>query len=128
MAIVIRFVTDKFDVSKERVNPINPIPGESLLLWLKSRVNPPQSFSHPEPEDWGWYSYMDINGRTYLIGCSASEEESEEREWVLQIEKQRSVVEKVLGKEKMLPDDDCLLAIKALLEGETRFEGIHVEA
>ena len=38
MAHVIRFRTDKFDVSKERPNPINPIPGESLLLWLRERA------------------------------------------------------------------------------------------
>ena len=32
MARVMRFRTAKFDVSKERPNPINPIPGESLAL------------------------------------------------------------------------------------------------
>jgi hypothetical protein len=39
MADVLRFTTALFDVSKERENPINPIPGESLLLWLKDKVS-----------------------------------------------------------------------------------------
>jgi len=36
MAHVIRFRTAKFDVSKERTNPINPIPDESLPFWLRN--------------------------------------------------------------------------------------------
>ena len=47
----------------------------------------------PIAEDWGWYSSVICNGRHYMLGASASDEESGEREWVLQIVKQRSLVE-----------------------------------
>ena len=97
MARVIRFLTARFDVSSERPNPINPIAGESLLLWLREQVKPEVEMSPPEAEDWGWYSFVSWQGRQYLIGSSASEEEDEggRREWILQIDKQRSMHEKL---------------------------------
>ncbi|MGB7219274.1 MAG: hypothetical protein WBD07_10745 [Vicinamibacterales bacterium] len=103
-ARVIRFTTATFDVSKERPNPINPIPGESLLLWLRECALPDVKISEPSAEDWGWYSSVEWEGRPYMLGSSASEEERGEREWILQIEKQRSVAAKLLGRAKMNTD------------------------
>jgi hypothetical protein len=91
MARVIRFTTDEFDVSKECPNPINPIPGESLLVWLREQAEPRAQLTEPDAEDWGWYSFVDWDGRQYLLGASASDDEGE-REWVLQIDKQRSML------------------------------------
>lgn len=90
MTRVIRFNTAKFDVSTERPNPINPIPGESLLLWLREIVNPKLAISEPDAEDWGWYAFVEWGGRQYMLGSCASEEENGEREWILQVEKLRS--------------------------------------
>ena len=126
MARVIRFMTDKFDVSKERPNRINPIPGESLLNWLRERAQPRVHLTEPDAEDWGWYSYADWNGRQYLIGASASEEEAE-REWILQIDKQRSIKEKLLGREAMGSDDDCAAYLQSLLESEPAFKSVSVD-
>jgi hypothetical protein len=53
MAHVIRLTTDKFDVSKERPNPINPIAGESLLVWLREKAKPRALLTEPDAEDWG---------------------------------------------------------------------------
>ena len=127
MARVIRFTTSKFDVSKERPNPINPIPGESLLLWLRSQALPELSMSEPDAEDWGWYSSVEWKGRLYMIGSSASEEEGGEREWILQIDKHRSVKEKLFGNEKMSKDDECAQYFQRLLEGEASFDAISVD-
>jgi hypothetical protein len=127
MACVIRFTTSKFDVSKERPNPINPIPGESLLLWLRSQALPEIAMSEPDAEDWGWYSSVEWKGRLYMIGSSASEPESGEREWILQIDKHRSVKEKLFGTEKMSPDDECAQYFQRLLEGEPSFSAISID-
>ena len=54
MARVVRFTTSLFDVAKERPNPINPIPGESLLLWLREKSLPRVQVSERDAEDWGW--------------------------------------------------------------------------
>ena len=35
MAYLISFSTDRFDVSGEKPNAINPIAGETVLLWLR---------------------------------------------------------------------------------------------
>ena len=127
MARVIRFNTAKFDTSKERPNPINPIPGESLLLWLREQVKPHIELTEPDAEDWGWCSFVDWKGRQYLLGSSASEEDSGQREWILQIDKQRSVKEKVMGGEKMGADDDCAQFFQQLLEDEPGFTSVSVD-
>lgn len=117
---VLRFRTSAFDVSRERPNPHNPIPGESLLLWLAEHAAPELQIPAPEPEDWGWYTYVGCNGRKYLLGASASEDDGGgEREWTLQIEKLRSLREKLLGKGKMSQDDQCAAHIARALQ--TRF-------
>ena len=126
MARVIRFVTDKFDVSNERPNPINPIPGESLLKWLQERTPTRTPMAAPDAEDWGWYSSIDWNGRKYLIGASASDEEGE-REWILQIDKERTMKEKLLGRGAMTADDECAAYFQALLEAEPAFKSVSVD-
>src|SRR5206468_3141031 len=95
-ATVIRFATAVFDVSRERPNPVNAIFGESLLLWLAEKLTGRVPLTVPDAEDWGWYSTLDWNGRSYMVGASASEEESAggTREWIVQIVKQRSVRER----------------------------------
>lgn len=67
MARVLRFYTTRFDVSRERPNPINPIPGESLLLWLREQAKDAVEVSVPAAEDWGWYSSAEWKGRNYLL-------------------------------------------------------------
>ena len=124
MAVVVRFTRDLFDVARERENPINPIYGESLLLWLGERIGGAHALTPPEAEDWGWYSMLDWQGRQYLIGSSASDEEGGQREWILQIEKMRSFSEKLLGRERMAPDDACAAYVQALLAAEPAFRGI----
>ena len=128
MTRVLRFHTGVFDVSKERPNPINPIPGESLLLWLIDRARGSVPISPPDTEDWGWYSYADWKGRKYLVGaCTYEPDENGEREWVLQIEKLRSMKEKLIGSEKMSQDDDCARYFQQLLEREASFRDVSVD-
>ena len=127
MTHVIRFNTAKFDLAKERPNPINPIPGESLLLWLRERAKPHVEVTEPDAEDWGWYSFVDWKGRQYLLGSSASDEESGQREWILQIDKQRSVKEALMGREKMEADDGCAQFFQQLLEDEPSFTSVSVD-
>ena len=127
MARVIRFNTSKFDVSQERPNPINPIAGESLLLWLRQRAKPEVALSEPDAEDWGWYSFVDWNGRQYLLGSCASDETDGEREWILQVVKQQSFKEKLLGREKMASDDECAQFFQKILEQEPAFKGLSID-
>jgi hypothetical protein len=79
--------------------------------------------TEPDAEDWGWYSYVDWDGRQYLLGASASDDDGE-REWILQIEKQRSIKEKILGREAMTADDECVKFFRSLLEAEPAFKAV----
>lgn len=124
MARVIRFRTAKFDVSQERPNPYNPIPGESLLLWLRVQARPDVELSEPAAEDWGWYATVTWHGRTYMLGASAAEDDNGEREWVLQIDKHRSFLEKILGRAQMTSDDACAFYFHRLLEQEPAFMNV----
>lgn len=129
MARVLRFHTSVFDVSKETPNRFNPIPGESLLVWLREQVRGEVELSPPDAEDWGWYCSVEWKGRSYLIGASASEEAPDgSREWVLQIDKRRSLAEKLLRRAVMSEDDECVRYLQSLLERETRFRDLSVDS
>jgi len=128
MARVIRFNTDKFDVTRERPNPINPIYGQSLLVWLREKARPQVELSEPDAEDWGWYSSLDWDGRSYMLGASASDEaDGVEREWILQVVKEQSLKEKLLGREKMTDDDSCARFFQTILEREPAFRSVSVD-
>jgi len=127
MSRVIRLKTALFDVARERPNPINPIPGESLLLWLRERAAPEVALSEPDAEDWGWYATVDWQGRIYLLGASAAQDDQGEWEWVLQIEKRRSLKERIFGRAKMAEDDQCAGYLQRLLESEPAFEEVSAD-
>lgn len=124
MHYAISFTTNKFDLSKEDENPINPIHGQSLILWLRDKARGKVEIGEPDTEDWGWYTFIDWNGRSYLLGASAEESDEPEVYWVLQLDKQRTIKEKLLGREKMLENDGCFQYFKSLLESEPDFHDV----
>ena len=124
---VIRFRSRLFDVSREVENPINPIRGASLLDWLRARAPDNLAMSPPEAEDWGWYSHVDWQGRSYMLGSSANESLDGDHEWVLQFEKSRSFKERLLGQAKMSADDSCFSFFHSLVTQEPAFTGVSVE-
>ena len=125
---VIHFQSRLFDVSREPENPINPIRGTSLLEWLLARVPPNLAMSAPEAEDWGWYSHIDCQGRTYMVGSCVHENPDGNHEWVLQIDKSRSIKERLLGQGKMSADDPCFTFLHDLITQEPAFTDVTVES
>ncbi len=117
MHFAIHLETSKFDIQKEDENPINPIYGQSLLLWIRGQLKDNYEFSTVDYEDWGWYCDIIFNNRTYMLGSSVFYEEgddpSSELEWVFQVHKQRAFKEALLFKEKMTEQDDCLQFFQA---------------
>ena len=129
MSHVISFRTARFDVSKETPNPINPIAGESVLLWLRPQLmKAGYKATEPDTEDWGWYIDVEGNGVSYLIGASADAEVSEsEIDWTLQIEKVRSPKDKLLGRNKMASDDQLTALVEMLLRADSAIEQVSVD-
>lgn len=128
MTIVIRFTTSMFSVETERTNPINPIPGESLLRWLQEKCRPHLCLTDPEPEDWGWYSNTELNGSRYMLGSSASEPENGQREWVLQVVKHRSLKDKLLSRGKTTAEDPLVIKLQQALSSKPEFHSVQVES
>lgn len=114
----------------EKENPINPIYGYSLLNWLQKETKGKIEISAPEAEDWGWYSLLRLDDKKYMIGASVyykkGDDSTRELEWVFQVNKQRSLVEKLLGKNKMDENDSCLLYFKSIFEFDSIFKEIEI--
>ena len=89
MAHLISFTTDRFDVSGETPNPINPIAGQSVLLWLREELLRAQyRVTQPDTEDWGWYIDVESAAASYLVGASADAvDPTPTIEWVVRVHK-----------------------------------------
>jgi hypothetical protein len=128
MAHLISFTTARFDLSDEKPNPINPIAGQSVLRWLREELLRAQyRVTEPDTEDWGWY--IDVTGAdaSYLVGASAdATEPTPTVEWIVQVHKNRSVKDKVLGRNKMAGDDPLFTLIEKIVRGDSRIERVSV--
>ena len=100
MAHLITFTTARFDISKEPANPINPIAGHGVLTWLREELlRAHYRVSEPDTEDWGWYIYVDGAGASYLVGASgAADDAGAPVEWTIQVHRNRSMKDRVLGR------------------------------
>jgi len=129
MAHTFSFTTGKFDVSKETPNDINPIAGQGVLNWIREKLaGSAYASTEPSTEDWGWC--MDVAGRgsTYLVGASGEPERPpRDVDWVIQVHKNRSMMEKLTGKRKLTPDDPFSVLLEKLLRDEPSFGDISVE-
>jgi hypothetical protein len=132
---LITFHSAMFDVASEPENPINPIPGHALLVWLSERLGDGWTANEPAAEDWGWY--VDVvhaaGGATYLLGASGDPDDgagaggAASYEWKLQIDRHRTMVDKFKGANKHMPDDPLTARVAAVLRAEPAIRDIEVE-
>ena len=132
MHVLIHFKTDMFNTRKERENPYNPIAGESILYWIYENVldGRYEAVNDPDAEDWGWYITATHDDRNYMIGGVAFDgdtEPGETLEWLVQIDKDRTFMEKLTGKGKIDKADTLVQAIYAGLASEPRFIDVEFE-
>jgi hypothetical protein len=123
MRRTICFHTAKFDVTKEDPNTINPIPGQSLLVWLKEQARGLVDIGTPDCEDWGWYVDIDWKGRPIMLGASAEdiEDPGGTHEWYFQFESRRTLREWLARKPDTL-GEECFEYFKAIILSEPAFE------
>jgi hypothetical protein len=129
MAFVLSFSSTGFDVTAERPNPINPIAGESVLNWLRPELlKANYQATEPDTEDWGWYIDVSAADASYMIGASADASEPAERvDWVIQVERSRSLKERVLGRGPLAADDPLCALIERLVRADERNSDIAVD-
>ena len=127
MHYIIRFETSKFDVAQEEHQQADSVWGQSLLLWLKDRLSGQFQLEDPGRQDWGWFTTIEWQGRTYQLCASAMEAATDGYEWVFQVAKERSLREKLSGREQMTRNDEGLLFFKSLFESDPEFKYIAIE-
>ena len=128
MAAVISFTTDRFDIAAETPNPINPIAGQSVLLWLREELIRAQyRVTEPDTEDWGWYMQVEGAGGSYMVGASADAADAAPPvEWIVQVHKDRSMKDKLLGRGRMAPDDPLVALIARIVRADSRLRDVSV--
>lgn len=128
MAFVISFSSTTFNTAGERPNPINPIAGESVLNWLRSElVKAGYQATEPGTEDWGWYVDVTSADASYMVGASADASEPAERvDWVIQVERVRSLKERLLGRNLLTSDDPLCVLIERLVRDDENNQDITV--
>src|SRR5579871_4621269 len=129
MAHLISFATTKFDASKETPNPINPIAGQGVLRWLRDELaKVGWEATEPDAEDWGWYMIVKQGGVSYLVGAGGRfEDDVPPADWMVQIHKRRSLLEKLTGRNKMAGDDSLTGAIENILRHDASFTKVEIE-
>lgn len=124
MPMLIEFLNPTIDSSAERENPYNPIKGLVLGEWIVARLAEQGiKASSVEPEDWGWFTDLSFEGRTYLVGFIEYEDDGS---FLIQIHKQRSFFEKLTGKEKQGEDDPVARQIQSVVEASPESREIRV--
>ena len=130
MAHLVTFRTSKFDPAAEPANPINPIAGHALLVWLSDFVRATgYECGEPDAEDWGWY--LDVTGHdaTYLLGASGESEHGGDGfvDWTIQLHRHRSFTEKLLGRNAHAPDDPLTALVERVVRAEPTFVNADVD-
>ena len=129
MAHIISFRTQKFDVTKETPNSVNPIAGQSVLTWLRAELTKADyTATEPDTEDWGWYMDVTSNDGSYLVGASADADGStRDVEWVIQVHKHRSMKDKLLRRNTLADDDRLVALIERIVRAEPQISDVAVE-
>jgi len=99
-----------------------------LLLWLRERLQAlGYNTTRPETEDWGWYVYSERGASSYLVGASGDPESGSDIHWMIQIHKERSLRDKMFGRNKLASNDELSEAVEWLVRGEKDFRNPSVK-
>lgn len=129
MAFVLSFSSTRFDAAAERPNPINPIAGESVLDWLRTELlKAGYQATEPDTEDWGWYISATSGDASYMVGASADVSEPADRvDWVVQVERARSLTDRMFGRNALKADDPLCVLIERLVRADQHNSNISAE-
>lgn len=130
MAHLITFRTARFDPKAEPANPINPIAGHAVLVWLLEAVRAAgYEGGKPDAEDWGWY--VDVTGpdATYLLGASGQRDDGDPDpiDWTIQIHRHRSLTDKLFGRNPHAADDPFTDLVERVVRAEPDFANVEVD-
>ena len=82
----------------------------------------------PAPEDWGWYVYVKGAGASYLVGASADTRETRRNiDWTVQIQRQRSLKDRITGANTLTIDDPLSALIEKIIRADADIGEIDVD-
>jgi hypothetical protein len=129
MTHLVYLTTTKFVGAKEEANPYNPIAGKALLSWLREQLSMTGwRVTEPDAEDWGWFIIVQKSGDSYLVGASGEMNgDNMSTDWIIQIHKNRTFIEKLTGKNKLLDGDLLTREIEGVVLRDTGTEKVNVD-
>lgn len=131
--IDITFRTDKFNLSVVGSDFINDCCfGEDLSRWLVSEL--PSAGIVADivcMEDFGWASQAECQGASYLMCVAGNSDEDpanpDHGEWHVMLERERTFMQKLLGRNRISPSDPIVGKVVRLLR-EAGFAKVAVES
>ena len=129
MAHLITFTTSRFDVGAEPPNPVNPIAGHGVLAWVGEQLGTRgYQVTEPDYEDWGWYMLVDDAQEHYMVGASGdAEEQAADVEWIVQVNRERTLMDQIRGRNKLADDDRLFALIEELVRAQDDMADIQVD-
>ena len=128
MTYLVTFDSEAWAVASETPNPINPIAGQGLLKWLREQlVSAGYEATEPELEDCGWYVIAKRGEASYLVGASSDVDAVTPREWIVQIHRERSLIDRLLGRNKLQADDPLSSSIEEWIRAHPRTRNVRVD-
>ena len=130
MGCDILFQTSRFNLSQVKPHFINDCCfGEDLAAWLREKLAA-EGISAIEPgqEDWGWYIEATHGGQSYFIAIGGIPSDGggdpNHGEWRIGIEKHRTLMDKLRGRNAMNPDEPIVAVIRGIIEQEPAFADV----
>ena len=120
------FATSAFgDPDEIRKQNVNEIEGNSLARWLSGELKSRGiDASEVWAEDHGWDFSIMHAGAKYLCACSREDGEGGPAEAHVTLHKSRSVMDKMMGRNKLDPADAAIAAIRSALTASADVNGL----
>ncbi len=128
---MIVFETDIFNLSKPKASYINECCyGDDTAAWLKGELAKHGIMaSEPGDEDWGWYIHVHHKG-SFFVGIAGTPHKNPSGdlgEWRIMIKKRRSLVEMLLGRNRVSEGDEIVSIVKSIIANHRDLRLIGVE-
>jgi hypothetical protein len=132
-ALHILFRSSRFNLSKVGEHFINPCCfGEDLAAWLRPKLAEKNiETARPYQEDWGWELPVMHGSHSYYLCMSGNADDSgvnsDEGEWLIIVEKRRSIWQHLTSRGKIATSDALVGLIEQILSNEPTIRNVHRE-